>query len=247
MSYFTPLYGDKHTELPGFGTIYSHSVGSTSRSTGFDHYFLPAGAEKEIAGSVRFAVHIEADGKLAWRFMFAEGPNSRARSWRETALTEATQIDFPPEVIAEMRRISETLYERDPVAWFYQAIGEVEGERGSLLYEEEDLVRRVGYIIDLLADPAHPTKYFVPAYAAENKEAHFRPTTPAEHQAGRTELEKKLLDRQNKLTELRSKNASRIALLTRLRDALKEWAARRGKEKSKSPMDFYMSAITEPA
>src|SRR3546814_11553301 len=65
---------------------------------------------------VRFSTFIDEDGRIAWRFVYATGPISRKRDWREPRLDEETQIDFPPVVIAEMRRISEKLYERDPVA-----------------------------------------------------------------------------------------------------------------------------------
>src|SRR3546814_19117860 len=59
---------------------------------------------------------IDEDGRIAWRFVYATGPISRKRDWREPRLDEETQIDFPPVVIAERRRISEKLFERVPVA-----------------------------------------------------------------------------------------------------------------------------------
>src|SRR3546814_19764999 len=71
------------------------------------------------------------------------GPISRKRDWREPRLDEETQIDFPPVVIAEMRRISEKLYERDPVAWFFQTIGALDMELDSRLRKEDDLVRTI--------------------------------------------------------------------------------------------------------
>src|SRR3546814_11942739 len=69
MGYFHPIYRDKHTVLPGVGTIHSHSVGRTSHTTGFDHYFLPEGAEKEIPGHVRLSTFVDEDGRIAWPFV----------------------------------------------------------------------------------------------------------------------------------------------------------------------------------
>src|SRR3546814_961822 len=115
MGYFHPIYRDKHSVLPGVGTIHSHSVGSTSHTTGFDHYFLPEGAEKEIPGHVRFSTFIDEDGRISWRFVYATVSLFRQHDWPEPRLDEATQIDFPPFVNAAMRRISYMLYKRDPL------------------------------------------------------------------------------------------------------------------------------------
>src|SRR3546814_8702497 len=95
MGYFHPIYRDKHTVLPGVGTIHSHSVGSTSHTTGFDHYFMPEGAEKELPGHVRFSTFIHEDGRIAWRFAYATGPISRQREGREPRPAAETPNEFP--------------------------------------------------------------------------------------------------------------------------------------------------------
>src|SRR3546814_1560749 len=58
MGYFHPIYRDKHTVLPGVGTIHSHSVGSTSHTTGFDHYFLPEGRSEEHTSELQSLMRI---------------------------------------------------------------------------------------------------------------------------------------------------------------------------------------------
>src|SRR3546814_4144872 len=185
MGYFHPIYRDKHTVLPGVGTIHSHSVGNTSHTTGFDHYFLPEGAEKEIPGHVRFSTFIDEDGRIAWRFVYATGPISRKRDWREPRLDEETQIDFPPVVIAEMRRISEKLYERDPVAWFFQTIGALDMELDSRLRKEDDLVRTIQHLTEMLGKPHEPKQHFVTAEECGLKKGFHRTATPEEREARR--------------------------------------------------------------
>src|SRR3546814_13017657 len=99
------------------------------------------------------------------------GPISRKRDWREPRLDEETQIDFPPVVIAEMRRISEKLYERDPVAWFFQTIGALDMELDSRLRKDDDLVRTIQHLTDMLGKPPEPHQHFVPTEeCGHNKE-----------------------------------------------------------------------------
>src|SRR3546814_7021671 len=177
MGYFHPIYRDKHTVLPGVGTIHSHSVGSTAHPPGFEHYSLPQGAEKEIPRHVRFSTFIDEDGRIAWRFVYATGPISRKRDWREPRLDEETQIDFPPVVIAEMRRISEKLYERDPVAWFFQTIGALDMELDSRLRKEDDLVRTIQHLTEMLGKPHEPKQHFVTAEECGLKKGFHRTAT----------------------------------------------------------------------
>lgn len=247
MGYFHPIYRDKHTVLPGVGTIHSHGVGSCAHTTGFDHYFLPEGAEKQIAGNVRFSTFIEEDGSLAWRFVHAIGPISRKRDWREPRLDEETQLDYPPAVLAEMRRLSETLHERDPVAWFFQTIGALDMELDSRLRKEDDLVRTVQHLTELLANPQEPTKHFVSAEECGLDKGFFRTASPEEREARRDLWRTNLSRAQTRLTALRSNQGERVALLRRLRSSMTGWSKRTGANKSANPFDIYQAALVVTA
>src|SRR3546814_10932515 len=111
---------------------------------------------------VRFSTFIDEDGRIAWRFVYATGPISRKRDWREPRLDEETQIAFPPVVIAEMRRISEKLYERDPVAWFFPTIGALDMELDSRLRTEDASLRPIQHLSEILGKPQQPTQHYVP-------------------------------------------------------------------------------------
>src|SRR3546814_12000030 len=62
-----------------------------------------------------------------------------------------------------MRRISEKLYERDPVAWFFQTIGALDMELDSRLRKEDDLVRTIQHLTEMPGKPHEPKQHFVPA------------------------------------------------------------------------------------
>lgn len=243
MSYFEPFYSKKHTLAPGLGKIYSHAVGSTSGSTGFDHYFLPEGADKPIIGTVRFSTYIAENGEVAWAFVSAEGPISRKRSWRDLALTEETQVDFPPAAIAEMRRISETLYERDPAEWFYQAIGALDHEINSLNDVENQLVRFIKNFTAFLANPNEPARIFVHTPLPRQEKGHFRVATPAERKARRDTWQKNLTRSKASLTKHRAEQSDRLALLKRLRSAMAKWTGSAGSKKAANPFELYQAAL----
>ena len=244
MSYFAPIYRDKHVILAGLGTIHSHSVGSTAYTTGHDHYFLAEGAEKPVAGSVRFAAKVGETGEIEWRFVHATGANSRKRDWREPALTEDTQVDFPAAVVAEMRRLSETLHEREPTSWMFHAHGAVDMELRERIGKEDELERSIVILGNLLANPAEPTKHFVPAAESDTGKGFFRPATADETAATRAMWTERREKAFTKLAALKAEQADRIALLKRLGKALSTWAHQ--KTDRGSVYKMYQAAIAAP-
>lgn len=118
----------KSVTVPGLGEFGYFSVGSILHSRGIEHFFQPEGAASRIDGTVRFSAYVDLDGDLKWKFDHAEGPNSRERAYDAPPLTEETQIDFPSEVVAEMRRLTETLHEREPGLWYHQVISAIDIE-----------------------------------------------------------------------------------------------------------------------
>ena len=241
MTYFHPIHARNHTVMPGIGKIHTHSVGNTSYTTGLDHYFLAEGAEKPVTGSVRFSAFVDDAGEIAWRFVHAEGPEARKRGWKEPRLTEATQVDFPAEAIVEMRRLSETLQERDQTGWFFHALGAVDMELRDRVGKQDEIARAIQTLEGLLAKPNEPVNHFVSAAEAGADKGFHRPATPEEKAARRADWTARLANRRVALADLAIEQDDRVALLTRLRTTLRDWSGR--KAPRTSPYDLYRQAI----
>ena len=245
MSYFHPIYRNKHTVIPGVGTVHSQSVGSCNYTTGIDHRFLPEGADKEISGHVRFSAYVAESGKLEWRFVSATGPKSRKRDWQAPKLSEDTQVDYLPEVIAEMRRLSETLYERDPTGWFFHAVGAIEMELNEYHRKEQDSEVAIAHLTKCLANPAEPKQHFVSAKECGGEKGYCRSATDEERQARRKLWQERIDHHRNRLSSLHSEEGERIALLKRLRQSLTNWSEARSNSQDKPcPLSFYEAAIS---
>lgn len=242
MTYFSPIYRDKHVILPGLGTIHSHSVGSTAYTTGHDHYFLAEGAEKPVSGAVRFAAAVGDDGEIEWRFVMATGPNQRKRHWKDPVITEDTQTDFPAKVIAEMRRLTETMHEREQTSWFFHAHGAVDMELRRREDEEAKLSRSIEILTDLLSNASEPKKHFVPAAESDTGKGYYRDATTDETIAHRALWAKRLDSATTKLATLKSEQTDRIALLKRVGKALSNWAHQK-KNSRLSAYEVYQAAI----
>lgn len=241
MSYFHPIHARNHTVMPGVGKIHTHSVGNTSYTTGLDHYFLAEGAEKRVAGSVRFSAFVDETGRIAWRFVHVEGPEARRIGWKGPRPTEQTQTDFPAAAIAEMRRLCETLQERDQTGWFFHALGAVDMELRDRVGKQDEIQRAVDTLARLLADPNEPKKHFVTAEQAGADKGFHRPATTEEKTERRADWTGRLANRRAALAVLTAEQADRVALLTRLRDTLRDWSGR--KAPRTSPYDLYARAI----
>lgn len=241
MSYYANL------AIPGFGTLEGHSVGTCNHTTGYDHYFLPEGAEKRISGHVRFSAEIDSNGEVAWRFVYATGPNDRKRPWGAEPFTEDNQLDYPAEVIAAMRHYMETLHERDPFAWFHHVVGAIDMERDTLRGAESRCTNSIQTLTELLAKPHEPQTHFVSAEEAGQPKGYFRPATCAEREARRNLWRENKSAHENRLARLRAANGERLEMLDRIRAALFTWAENRRKNERLCPLNACRSAITVPA
>lgn len=245
MSYFHPIYARNHTTLPGIGTIHTHSVGSTAHTTGIDHYFKAEGADRAITGSVRYAATIAEDGSVAWILAHVHGPSSRRRDWKLPRLTEETQEDFPAEVVSEMRRLSETLEERDPTDWFFHALGAVEMELDRLTARRQESERTIEHLGGLLADASEPRSHFVSAAEAGAPKGHFRIATPEERAERRALWERNLAKARAAIARFDEEKGARVAMLRRMRAALRTWSS--STKPRRLPSIVLRDAVQEPA
>jgi hypothetical protein len=241
MPYFSAIYAKDHTVLPGIGRIHTHGVGNTRYTTGLDHYFLAEGAEKPVTGSVRFSAYVSEEGQIAWRFVHADGPMLRARHWKDPRITEDTQVDFPAEVVAEMRRLSETLQERDQTAWFFHALAAVDMELRGRTDKQADLARTISLLDGLLAKQSEPAQHFVSAEEAGTDKGYHRLATPEEKTARRLDWATRLAAKRDELETLTASQADRVAMLKRLYETLHDWSGQRSPKAS--PYDLYAQAI----
>ncbi len=238
----------KSVMVPGLGEFGYFSVGSILHSRGIEHFFQPEGAASRIDGSVRFSAYVDPDGDLKWKFDHAEGPHSRKRAYDAPPLTEETQIDFPSDVAAEMRRLTETLHERQPGLWYHQAVSAIDIELKEFEKAEAEHVRFIRIFTGLLANPELPKSHFDEAPPGSHSVGTFRPATDAEREESREFWRKGIAEREDTLTKLRADTADRIALLTRLREAMNKWSrTKAGRDSGADPIDFYREAIPASA
>lgn len=223
MSYFDPIYADQHTVIPGIGKIYTHSVGSTAHTTGLDHYFLPENADKPICGHVRFSAAIADDGSVIWECVSIDSPNSRKLHRKDARPTEATQTDYPSEALAEMRRLSETLHDRDPVTWFFHVLSATEISLDALISKRNEYKHTIQQLDSLLSNPLEPIRQFVPSPEPEGR-GHFRPATAKEHADTRAAWRRRENDASKSIIEHDQNFGSRTAMLHRIKSSLRTWA-----------------------
>lgn len=238
--YFDSDLGDKRiVTFPGIGRVYGHSVGSCSHTTGFDLFFKAEGADEATRGMVRFVARVAEDGTLVWVFDQASGGTTR--DWRLPKITELEQPYFPPEAMAAMRKVAETLGERDQTAWFFQTIGAIDIELNGLLYERGRLVDTDVHLTGLLEDPSLPKDEFVPK--TETEKGFFRPATDEERAARRTTWQANIERSRRKLAAFDAEKGERIVLLKRLRRSMDGFSKRKD---GRTVMDLYAAAIAEP-
>src|SRR3546814_18323032 len=130
--------------------------------------------------------------------------------------------------MSEMGLISEKLSERDPVACFFQTIGALDMELDSRLRKEDDRVRTIQHLTEMLGKPHEPKQHFVTAEECGLKKGFHRTATPEEREARRNVWRTNIARAQTRLAALRSNQGTRVALLRRLRSSMTEWSQRTG-------------------
>ena len=244
ISRFTlPMYASRNTTIAGIGVIHGYSVGSCSHTCGFDMHFLAAGADQPVKGHVRFSTFVAEDGTLQWRFVSATGDGHWNRDWRLPAVTEQDQPYYPVEAMAAMRRTVETLGERDPTTWFYHALGAVDMELNEILSKRARITHTDQHLSNLLRDPTEPKTHFVTPAEADAKNGFMRASTRDEREARRTMWAERIERSRVALVRFDARHGERIALLERLKAALRTWSSRKSKF---SPMALYAAAIAVP-
>lgn len=235
------MIGRNETVLNGFGTIRTESVGNTSHTTGLFHSYHPAGADRKARGHVAFSAKIDEKGDLVWRF---DDLDTHARYVPAAERgNEAEGIpDFPKEVIAEMRRISETLEDRDPNAYFFQALGALRMESNGLgraISAQHDTIQHLG---KLLADPREPKDHWVSAQEAGAAKGHNRPTTPEERTRRREGWSDSVAKAEARLVAMGPKEIARKAMLDAMVEGLREWSRTRANMQDRTPSQAMYAA-----
>lgn len=235
------MMGKNETVLNGFGTIRTESVGNTSHTTGLFHSYHPAGAEMKARGHVAFSAKIDEKGELVWHF---DDSNTRARSVPAAERgSEADGIpDHPKEVLAEMRRISETLEERDQNGYFFQALGALQMESNGLeraISAQHDTIRHLG---KLLADPREPKEHWISAQEAGAPKGHHRPTTPEERARSREGWSDSVARAEARLVAMGPKEIARKAMLDAMVSGLREWSRTRANMQDRTPSQAMYAA-----
>lgn len=239
-----PMFHEHRTVVAGHGHVYSQTVGNTRHTTGIDYAFLPEGARELSQGHVRFSAFVSEDGSIQWRYEHANGPETRKlkRDFREPALGEQDQVEFPAAVVAGMRAAVESLHDQRTNAWFFSALGAVEMELDQRVRRQQDLERSITNYQNFLADVTAPSTTFVPAETAGTEKGYHRPAT-AEETAERRAMWQRNLDRDAiRLSTLHVEQDQRVALLQRLRAALRDWSHSRSPRTS--AYAAYTAAIT---
>jgi hypothetical protein len=214
----------RYSVLEGFGTIFSQSVGSTAHATAIHHAYIPEGADRSVRGHVSFSAAIDEKGDVAWRYSGSSGKEQDARSWKEPKVTEADVPDFPKEVVAEMRRLSETFEQRDPVHFMFHALGAVEMEAERLKRRIEDPKGTISHLSDALRDPAAPRKHFVSAEEAGAEKGHHRDSTLEEREERRGKWRESIERAEQKLEGMKDMEILRHAMLVDMSRALRDWS-----------------------
>lgn len=139
-------------------------------------------------------------------------------------MTEDAIPDFPKEVVAEMRRLSETFEQRDPVHFMFHALGAVEMEAERLKRRIEDPKATIAHLTDALRDPAAPRKHFVSAEEAGAEKGHHRESTPEEREERRGKWRETIGRAELKLEGMRDVEIPRHAMLSDMSRALRAWS-----------------------
>lgn len=238
-----PMTRDRRTEVPNFGLIHGQTVGNTSHTTGIDFSYIAYGEAEPVVGSVRFAAFVGDDGSIEWKFVHATGPLARKRSYRDEALTEQTQLDYPPQVVAAMRAAAQAMHLEPSNSWFFSALGAVQMELEQREGKQQELERAVENFTKFLSNPAEPRQTFVSAKDAGADKGHHRPAT-AEETAERRAMWNRNLERDTQsLADLHVEQDDRLAMLRRVRAALREWSWHKGPKPQPSAHETYMAAL----
>lgn len=242
MDHFGPLHARNHTVIPGVGTIFTQGVGNAFTSS-LEHLFKAEDAERRVMGRVLFGVRIADDGTTHWVVEEITGPSSRRLRHGAPRPTEADQTDFPPEAMAEMRRLSETLEERSPVGWFFDVLHRAEDDLRHLDRKRSDLIRGIEHRDELLRDPDEPRQHFVSKEKSGRDKGFLRSATTAERDARRAEwTEMNRIDRAC-LSRHDAASGQRTRMLRSIVLALRQWSRIPNDERTRLPSEVMTEAV----
>lgn len=240
--YFTSkLYADRVVTVPGVGRIYGYAVGSCSHTMGFDMCFMAEGADEATRGTVRFSAFVDDDGSLQWRF--GGMTQSMTRDWKLPPVTEHDQPYYPAEAMVAMRRMVETMGERDAFGWYAQTQSAIDIELNGLQRKFDLLVQSDTDLTRLLGDPDQPRQQYVPKKDDPDCKGFMRPATDEERASRRTAWTDNLARARTRLETLRAEKGTRLALLQRLSVSMRGFSRNKG---GPTPMELYALAIPEP-
>lgn len=240
--YFTSkMYADRVVAVPGVGRIYGHAVGSCSHTMGFDMCFMAEGADEATRGTVRFSARVAEDGSLQW--LFRGMTQNMTRDWRLPPITEHDQPYYSAEAMAAMRRMVETMGERDAFGWYAQTQSAVDMELDGLQREFDLLIRSDADLTILLGDPSQPREQYVSKKEDPERKDFMRPATEEERATRRATWTENLARARNRLETLRTEKGARLALLQRLSVSMRGFSKNKG---GPTPMELYALAIPEP-
>lgn len=242
MSNFSPFHARNHTIMPGVGTIHTQGVANAYLDWQ-EHTFLAEDAEKPVAGRVLFGLRIADDGSTHWVMDDVNGPATRRLHWSEAKPTEQDQADFPPEVVAEMRRLSETLEERSPTAWFFAVHNRAGDELRSLKHERTRLFDGIIHLGKLLADPTEPKQHFVTKKESGQEKGFFRDATSEERVERRAAWKRNLERHRTDLETHDREKGPRTAMLGAIQSALSVWSAIPSSEQRLLPSKVVAEAV----
>lgn len=230
MGNFDRFHARNHTVIPGVGAIHTQGVANAYVSS-LEHTFLADGAEKPVPGRILFGVRIADDGSTHWVVEEINGPAARRLPYDAPRPTESDQTDFPAEAVAEMRRLSETLEERDPTGWFFDVLQRAEDDLKKLDRARADLVRGIEHLGQLLSDPAEPRTHFVSKEECGKDKGFFRDATDDERAARRAWWSDQVARKQAKLVLHDRDLGPRTAMLRAIVRALREWSGSKRSER----------------
>src|SRR3546814_5613271 len=120
-------------------------------------------------------------------------------------------------------------------------------ELDSRLRKEDDLVRTIQHLTEMLGKPHEPKQHFVTAEECGLKKGFHRTATPEEREARRNVWRTNIARAQTRLAALRSNQGTRDALLRRLSFSMTEGSKRKGSNKTDNPYELYQVAHGVPA
>jgi hypothetical protein len=241
MGLFDPFHRRNHTVLPGIGTIHTQGVANAFVGS-LSHSFLAEGADKSVAGSVVLGVRIADDGSTHWVVETIDGPDARKRHY-DAKPTENDQADFPAEAVAEMRRLSETLEERDPTGWFFDVLQRAERELELVDRARKDLVRTIEHMDELLGDPSQPRQHYVSKAESGLGKGFHRDATDAERAERRAWWERQREKARTGLAAHDRDIGPRTEMLKVVRSSLRSWSGDKGPTRRRPPSQVMAEAL----